>query len=181
MRTLSKERALTAREKKFVKYFCESGKIGDAALRAGYNQGKYGTFLKGQERIQLAIEDKMKRIGLTDTMALRTLKQGIKAMTPPRYAKALPGQEPQILIPESPDHMNRPRYLDIYFKVTKRYAPEGTTTQNKVTMIQINLTEERVKGLLDSGAITDAEVEEIKELKHEPIRDGSGNNHEAEG
>jgi len=169
---LTVNRPLKPREKRFIKYFVETGRVGESALRAGYSDPKYGTALKAQDKIQTAIVQMMEKIGLTDEAVLKSLKAGVKAKTPVRYAKLEPGQEePQVLVPSSPDHLNRPRYIDIYCKLRKHYAPEGTTQDNRVTMIQINMNSDRVKGLLDAGKISRKEAKELEELQHEPVRD----------
>jgi len=117
-----------------------------------------------QEKIQTAIQGAMEKAGLTDEFLAKKLKEGCEATTPARMSKD--GVE---LVAEHPDHFNIPRYLDMSFKAKKTYLPEGSHEEKNITLIQINLTDDRLKGLLDSGAISRRELKEIQKQKQEFI------------
>jgi len=173
---MPKKTKLDARDRGYIKNRLEGKGVGRSALDAGFADSRYGSTLERHPRIQTAIQKKMDEMGLSDEKILRILKKGLSAKTAPRYAKTEEGKEPQVLVPSIPDHQNRPRYLEIACKMKKFYAPEGSPTDNRVQYIQINVTPDRVKGLVDSGKISKKEAKELLTLEHEPIRDEAEDN-----
>jgi len=139
-------------------------RVGNSALRAGYSHPSYGSFLEGQEKIQTAIKLALEKVGATDELAARRIKQGMNAKLPEvRY------KDGTIKQGASPDHFNRRGYIDIYMKATGGYAPDKLEVQKKVVHINVNVN--MAKGLLDTGKITKEEFRELEELQHEPIRE----------
>jgi len=158
---LSKDQGLTGREKKFIKYFMECRKVGEAALRAGYAHGQYGSFLLGQDRVKTGIQLKMEKEGIDDEYLAKKLKSGLEAYYPEKRSK-----DGVVMQKQSPDFFTQDKYLDKAFKIRRDYLPEGAKVENKQVNIIINMN--MAQGLLDSKKITKAEFEEIT---HEPIKD----------
>lgn len=164
-RVLDPKKPLTPRERKYVKNRAKGKGVGKSALDAGYATKEYGSFLNSQEKIQTAIQKAMDVVGLTDEFLLERVKEGCEATIPARKSK-----DGVVLVEEHPDHFNRPRYLDMSFKMKKHYLPEGAHEEKNITLIQINMTDTRLKGLLDSGMISRKEFKELKEQKQEVIK-----------
>jgi len=160
-RNLKEDTPLTTDEKKYVKKRAGGGRIGDSALRAGFAHPSYGSYLERQDKIQTAIKLALEKVGATDDLAARKIKEGMNAKTPEILYKG--GEVKQ---KSSPDHFNRRGYIDIYMKSTGGYAPEKLEVQKKIVHINVNIN--MAKGLLDSGKITKGE---FKQLEHEPIRE----------
>lgn len=161
---------LNPQEKKFVRHIVQGEQTGNAALRAGYAYGSYGSFLKTQEKVQTAIKLALEKAGATDKLAARRIKEGMSAKMPEiRYKDGNVKQK------SSPDHFNRRGYIDIYMKATGGYAPEKHEVQEKIVHINVNI--DMAKGLLDAGKISKAEYEEIQ---HEPIKENDNNREASE-
>ena len=156
-----KPRPLTDREKKYVKHRVEGCKVGESSLRAGFATPQYGTYLKGQEHIQSALQDALVKAGCTDEFVAKRLKEGADATHPERRNK-----DGVVIVQESPDFFIRHKHVETIMKAKGSLVQEGTTTKN--TQINIIVTPEGAKGFLDSGVINKKEHKDLKEyIEHE--------------
>jgi len=163
-RILDPNKPLTPRERGYIKNRVKGKPIGKSALASGYAHEKYGSFLESQEKIQTGIQKALEKAKLTDDFLAKRLKEGCKATIPERRTK-----DGLVLVPKHPDHFNRPRYLDMAFKLKKGYLPEGAHEEKHLTVIQINLTDNRLKGLFESGMISKKEFEELSKERQEIV------------
>ena len=156
-----KPRPLTDREKKFVKYRTDGCKVGESSLRAGFATPQYGTYLKGQEHIQSAIQEALVKVGLTDDLIAQRLREGVDAT---KLEVKKKGKE--FVIKKSPDFAIRHRYIETTMKAKGSLKQEGETT--KLQQINIIVTPDVAKGFLDSGVIDKKEHKDLKEyIEHE--------------
>lgn len=93
---------------------------------------------------------KFEDIGITNDEIAFRMKDGLDAMTPPKKEGGTRYE----------DFFTRRLYLDMYFRLRGLYAPEKTEHIEK--RIVINMTPELIKGLKDSGAIDQEEVDYIE-------------------
>jgi len=156
-----KPRPLTGREKKYVKHRAEGCKVGESSLRAGFATPQYGTYLKGQEHIQSAIQDALVKAGATDEFVAKRLKEGADAMHPERRNK-----DGIVIVKKSPDFFIRHKNIETIMKAKGTLQQEGTKVHNQ--QINIIITPEGAKGFLDSGVINKKEHKDLKEyIEHE--------------
>jgi len=156
-----KPRPLTGREKKYVKLRAEGCKVGESSLRAGFATPQYGTYLKGQEHIQSALQDALVKVGLDDDFVAKRLKEGCDATHPERKNK-----DGVVIVAESPDFFIRHKHIETVMKAKGSLVQEGTTVKNQ--QINIIVTPEGAKGFLDSGVINKKEHKDLKEyIEHE--------------
>ncbi len=161
---ISPKTALTSREKAFIRNFVQTRKIGDSALRAGYADKSYGSFLMAQPKILNRIQEVLEKHGLTDDYVAQKLAEGCEATYPEKRTK-----DGAILQDKSPDFFTRGQYLDKVIKIKGLNAPDRLEIEHKQIVLNINI--QAVEGLLDAGAITEAEAQEIKEA--EVIEEGA--------
>ena len=157
-----KPRPLTGREKKYVKYRADGCKVGESSLRAGFATPQYGTYLKGQEHIQSAIQEALVKVGLTDELIAKRLKEGVDATHPEKKSK-----DGVVLIAKGQaDFFTRHKYIETTMKAKGSLAQEGTQVKNQ--QINIIVTPDVAKGFLDSGVIDKKEHKDLKEyIEHE--------------
>jgi len=136
----------TRKHAKMVKHIAD----GDSASKAGRMVGfssNYGAHLMKDERMQSLLLSELERVGVTDGYLAEKTREGLNAMAPPRKDGGI----------QYPDYFVRKQYLDIALRVRGDYAPERTEHTQKV--INITLTPDFVKGLIDAKAITYDEAE----------------------
>jgi len=150
-------------QRKFVRNVVRTGKIGQSALRSGYSHREYGSHLIKQPKIKRAIEEALERAKITDDRLAKNLSDGLDAKWPAKKAK-----DGTILQAGHPDHLNRRGYQDMIHRIRGDYAPEKLEVSEKLIVINLNIG--TLNGLLDSGAITEAEKEEIINLPPEAVR-----------
>ena len=93
-----------------------------------------------------------------DGTLAKKLKEGLDANYPARFS----AKTGNLIQEGAPDHLNRRGYLDMAFRLKGSYAPEKRETTERKIVINLNLP--AVQGLVDSGAITIEEAEELKAL-----------------
>jgi len=100
-----------------------------------------------QPAVQSILVAEMEKQGLTDSILVRKLRDGLNAQTVPRREG---GQRYD-------DQFVRKQFLDIIFKVRGDYAPERTeSTEKKIVLI---MNGRMIDALKDSGKLTEAEGE----------------------
>jgi len=152
------EKELNTQHKKFIKNVAAGQKYSVAADRAGFHGTGYGSYLMRQPKILTALECELEKQGIDDGYLVNKIKEGLEAF----YVKKDGGQE-------YPDFHAIEKMIRTVLLVKKDIA-EGGDVRN--TQVNIILSPELMKGLVDSGKITDIEAEEvIDELQHEPVRE----------
>lgn len=149
-RPLSNDTPLTDKEKRFVKKYVQTGRVGEASLWAGYTNTHHGSFLKAQPKIQNALMVAMEKAGVTDSNISRKIKQGMNAKYPPKRDGAK----------QYPDYFTRKHYIDMVLKVRGDYAPEKHEISQKQIVIVMN--PETIKGLVDAKAVSEEEAEVLE-------------------
>lgn len=149
---------LTVRDRKFIRNVVQSGKIGQSAVRAGFHDSNYGSYLMAQPHIMTALQKAMDKAGITDGEVANKLKEGLSAAYPEQLYK-----DGAVKQPAAPDFHTRKEYLDIALKVRGDYAPERVQVETR--QVTLNITMNMAQGLIESGAITPAEFEELKEVE----------------
>jgi len=149
-------------QRKFVRNVVRTGKIGQSALRSGYSHREYGSHLIKQPKIKRAIEEALERAKITDDRLAKNLSDGLDATWPAKKAK-----DGSVLQAGHPDHLNRRGYQDMIHRIRGDYAPDKLEVSEKLIVINLNIG--TLNGLLDSGAITEAEKEEIINLPPEAV------------
>ena len=157
-----KPRPLTDREKKYVKHRAEGCKVGESSLRAGFATAQYGTYLKGQEHIQSALQDALIKVGLSDEFVAKRLKVGCDATHPEKKTK----DGVVLVAKDQPDFFIRHKHIETVMKAKGSLAQEGT--QIKQQQINIIVTPSVAQGFLDSGVIDRKEHKDLKKyIEHE--------------
>lgn len=146
---------LTVKNKKYARRLAETGEIGQSALDVGYKQAQYGSQLMRQPKILTALQTEMEKLKVNDAVIVRKLKEGLQATRVIRDGGD-----------EYPDYHAQHKFLDMILKIRGDYAPEKHQISTKE--ITIVITPEVLKGLKDSRAVTEAEIEE---LSREPLDD----------
>lgn len=141
---------VTPRHRKFVKGLIAGKSPSAAAISAGYTEGGYGSHLMKQPAVQSILVAEMEKQGLTDSVLVRKLRDGLNAQTVPRREG---GQRYD-------DQFVRKQFLDIIFKVRGDYAPERTeSTEKKIVLIMDGRMQ---KALKDTGKLTLTEAEVLE-------------------
>jgi len=147
--TETSKKKLTPQQRKFVKNLVRTGKTCKSSELAGYHR-TYGSQLMAQPHIQTAIVLAMDKAGISDDKLAKKLKQGLNAYVPP---KAVGGKK-------YPDFYSRFKYLDMAIKIKGGYAPEKHQIESKQIVLMI--TPEVIKGLKDTGKITEEEAKIVE-------------------
>ena len=156
---LTKKKTLTGMQKKFVKNYVKTGKVSSSALKAGYKDIHYGSYLKSQPRVQTAIQTALEKAGLDDNNLAIKLKEGTEAW----YVKKEGGEH-------YPDYHAQAKFTDMTIKIKGGYAPEKHEIEHK--QIVLNFDSATVAGLLDSKAISPKEAQAVvTELSKEPLEE----------
>lgn len=140
----------TPRQKKFVRELAKTGEIGKSALKAGYKDPNYGSQLMMNPKIVTALQIELENQGVTREKIVKKINEGLNAT---RVIKD-GGKKYK-------DYHAIHKFLDTYLKITGEYAPEKHQIEEK--RITIVITPETLKGLKDAKAITDADIEEIRQ------------------
>ena len=155
---------LNLKHKRYIKNRAQGKSKALSAQTAGFVSEKYGSYLEKQPIIRDALARELERVGATDDRVANVLGEGLDAT----LVKKDGGRE-------YVDYEVRRRYAELILKVKKDLEADGSNVSN--TQINIVLSPELVKGLVDSGAVTEAEV---IELQHEPIEEKDGTKEERE-
>ena len=148
MTTLKKDTPLKPKMKKYTRRLAQTGEIIQAANDVGY-KGNYGSQLMRNPKIQTALQEELDALGVSKTVVVRKLKQGLIA-----YRVIKDGGK------KYKDFHAIHKYLDMYMKLEGHYAPEKhEIRQEKLVVI---LSPELRKGLIDSEAITEKEAKIIE-------------------
>lgn len=153
-------KALTPQQKRFVRYFVETRKVGESAIRAGFQNPKYGTNLLQKPAVQTAIQRALARAGIDDRVIAQKVKEGLDATLRAEFYR-----EGGTKAAEAPDFHVRKEYLDVVFKLKGDYAPIRSENVEKKLTINVNL--DMLKGLEESGVLDAEEIQEIRELEGE--------------
>lgn len=143
------------KHKKFIQNVAKGQNLTRAATNAGFMSPGYGSYLMRQPIIRDGLARVMEKAGATDENVANVLGEGLGAI----MVKKDGGKE-------YVDYETRRRYAELILKTKKDIDSVGSNVSN--TQINIVVTPELAKGLVDSGAVT---IEEIEELQHEPIRE----------
>ena len=151
---------LTRGNIKFIEAKLEGKNQTDAARLAGYSFPRQSGYdLMEQPKIQSALLTRMEDAGIDDNFIAKGLKEGCKALAPPRKD----GGE------QYADYFTRKQYLDIILRVRGDFAPE--THQHISKNITVVIDHNMLKALKDAGGLDEKEAEVIE---HEPIREENG-------
>ena len=147
---------LTGQHRKFVRKRAAGESIKDSADYSGFSN-QYGRELANMPIVKTAIVKAMDKAGINDHLLARKVKQGLNAKTAPRTEGGK----------RYDDQFVRKQWADIVFKLRGDYAPEKSESTHSEIILVIN--EKRIKGLRDSGAISEdeAEVLEAEVIKEE--------------
>ena len=147
---------LTGKHRKYVRKRAAGESIKDSSGYAGFSH-QYGRELACQPIIKTAIVKAMDDAGINDSYLAKKVKQGLNAKTVP---KSKGGKRYD-------DQFVRKQWADITFKLRGDYAPEKSESTHSEIVLIIN--DRRIKGLRDSGAISEdeAEILEAEIIKEE--------------
>jgi hypothetical protein len=138
---------VTPRHRKFVKGLISGKSPSSAAISAGYTNAGYGSKLMKQPAVQSILVAEMEKQGLTDSLLVKKLRDGLNAQTVPRKDG---GQRYD-------DQFVRKQFLDIILKVRGDYAAIKTeNTEKKIVLI---MDGRMVGALKDTGKLTAGEGE----------------------
>lgn len=137
---------LSQKQRKLVKAMIEQPTLAKAALRAGYTP-QHASQLMKQPKMLTALQTAMERAGITDELLASRIREGLDATRPSSH-----GGEAH------PDFGVRKQYLDQAMKVRGDLKDGQEITHKHIT---INITPELVRGLLDSKAIDEEDVQEL--------------------
>ena len=144
------KRPITDKQKKFCKALLSGVESKNEAVRvAGYDSKHPGTIAQGlmkSETVRAYLSKAFEKVGITDDYTAQKMKEGMEAMTPPKKDG---GKRYE-------DYFVRKQYLDVYYRIKGAYAPEQSEHVEKVIVLQF--TPQFVKGLVDSGKVTEEEV-----------------------
>lgn len=114
---------LTLRERKLIFGIAKGLDFSDAARQAGYAESTVNGHLNkiiGKRRVQEALDDIFKRIGLSDEQLAIALRAGLEATKPLPLMTVNDGSKGTYV--EVPDHLMRHRYLETVLFL-KGYIP----------------------------------------------------------
>lgn len=152
---------LTRGQTKFIDAKLEGKNNTDAARLAHYSYPKQSGYeLMKQPKIQTALLERMEEAGINDKFIAKGLKEGCKALAPPRKDGGK----------QYADYFTRKQYLDIILRVRGDFAPE--THQSISKHITVVIDHNMLKALKDVGVLSE---EETKVIEHEPIREEEEN------
>jgi hypothetical protein len=146
---------VNVKRKKFIKNLVDGVGIGESALRAGYSDVTAGSHLLQQSAVLTALQAAMCKAGIDDEYLTSKIKEGLDATYPEKRFKG-----GGVMTPAAPDFFTRNLYLDKALKVRGDYAPEKHIEQKQI--LQIIVTDERTRGLIDCGVIDALDVTELK-------------------
>ena len=124
-KAINEDLKITLKQRKFLKYYLESGNASDAARKAGYKNDVSGRENIQKPTIQHAFQKLMDQKGLSDGMLLDVLAAGLQAKK---------GDS------EFPDQAVRKGYLEIAFKLKER-TQEALVNNDPGSLVRIFLPE----------------------------------------
>lgn len=152
---------LTRGNIKFIDAKLEGKNNTDAARIGGYSYPtQSGYELMKSPKIQTALLERMEEAGINDKFIAKGLKEGCKALAPPRKDGGK----------QYADYFTRKQYLDIILRVRGDFAPE--TQQSISKHITVVIDHNMIKALKDSGGLDEKEAEVIE---CEVIKEEKGN------
>lgn len=146
---LSLDKPLNRKQHKFKKNILRGKNVQEAAELSGYGSS-YGYHLMEQPKMISALQLEFRKQGIEDEFIVQRIKQGMNAMVPEKYKGG----------PKSPDHKTRFPYIRMVLNLRGDLKPEAQIVQNK--QINIVMSPDFVKGLIDSKKITPLEAEVIE-------------------
>lgn len=103
-------KALNPRQRKFLKFYIQTGNGAASARKAGYKDDQVTPYqILGNPRFQSAYQELLDKNGVTDQRLINVLKDGLKA-------KKLMGEK----LVECDDHQTRHKYLETGLKLRGR-------------------------------------------------------------
>ena len=148
--------ALNIRHRRFVNNVLTGKSFRKSALLAGFRDTGYGSFLMKQPFILNALAEIMEKQGITDDRIAKKVKEGLNA-----YLVRRDGGK------QSPDFHARHKYVETYLDITGKKAPQKIESEHRE--IVIIFTPEVLKGLKDSGAITEEDMQKENIIDAEVI------------
>lgn len=146
---LVEDKPLNRKQNKFKKQILSGKTVREASELTGYGS-TYGYHLMEQPKMISALQLAMEQENIDDQFIVQRIKQGASAMIP---AKFIGGKN-------SPDHKTRFPYVKLILNLRGDLKPEAQIVQNK--QINIVMSPDFVKGLIDSKKITAIEAEVIE-------------------
>ena len=140
-KAINEDLKITLKQRKFLKYYLESGNASDAARKAGYKNDVSGRENIQKPTIQHAFQKLMDQKGLSDGMLLDVLAAGLRAKK---------GDS------ELPDQAVRKGYLEIALKLKER-THDAVAGNDPGSLVRIFLPEKTpLSELIDPDSITAA-------------------------
>ena len=106
------EAKLTLKQRKFLKYYFESGNASESALKAGYAHRQRGSELVSKSVIQGAYQELLDKQGITDNKLNQVLADGLGATKTEKVGDKFI---------EVPDHAIKHRYLETGLKLKGQF------------------------------------------------------------
>ena len=147
---------ITPAQSRFIHLKTMGANTTEAAKGSGITRG-HGYKLLSQDNIKTEMAKRMVDSGITTEVISNKIKEGFDSMAPPRKDGGI----------QYPDMFTRRQYIDMAMRVLGLYAPEELNINQRV--INITITPEVTKALLDSQVIN---VEALEELEYGSILDG---------
>lgn len=136
---------------KFINAKLEGKNNTDAARIADYTfPRQQGYALMKNPKVQSALLTRMEDAGINDKFIAKGLKEGCKALAPPRKDGGK----------QYADYFTRKQYLDIILRVRGDFAPE--TQQSISKNITVVIDHNMIKALKDAGGLDEKEAEVIE-------------------
>jgi hypothetical protein len=147
--TLVPDKGLNRKQHKFKREILKGNSVREAAELSGYG-GSYGYHLMEQPKIISAIQVELDKQGIEDEFIVKRIKQGCNAY----LVKSGMGG-----VKKYPDFKARESYIKLVLNLRGDLKPDAQIVQNK--QINIVMSPDFVKGLVDSKKITAVEAEVI--------------------
>lgn len=143
---------LSLKQRKFIKFYLESGNASESALKSGYKNRQRGFELVSKFVNSNLFQKLLEQNGLNDNELIKVLKEGLQATKVIGYLnqKTNGTQKVSDEFVEIPDHNCRHRYLETALKLKHLYPEKEEHTQqeavnkNKYDPIIVAIPPERV-------------------------------------
>lgn len=136
----SSDSKLNLKQRKFIKFYLESGNASAAALKAGYKYRQRGWELVSKLVNSGLFQELLEQNGLSDNKLIKVLKEGLQATKVIGYLnqKTNGTQKVSDEFVEIPDYHCRHKYLETALKLKYLFPEKGEHLQQETDM-KINL------------------------------------------
>jgi len=144
-----KLKEISPKHRQFAKKVIAGESAGDAAAMVGFSP-QYGRELMCQDKIKSLLLREMEKAGISEGYLATKLREGLEATLAPKKD----GGE------KHPDYFVRGQYFDKAVRIRGDYAPEKVEHTRRV--INITVTPDFIRGLVDAKAIDESEVNALE-------------------